>query len=185
MRRVIPLLLVMLTMFTGLTGCAELDSGIIKEFEDNKDGIKSELKELKDGLVEEFNDWVGTVSKYAITKDKDLKGTRKLGSDNYVGSYEAQYTRFNGKEYIFGGTCVERDKGEELKVTYSLNIQSGTAALYWLGSPEEHIISGDKEIHTIAEVTAGDVYEFTMSPGDNFIVVKGSNFTGSLSLKVE
>lgn len=182
MRRLIPLLLVMLTC---LTGCADLGSGIIKELEDNKEGIKSELEELRDGLKDEFDDWAGAVSKYSITKDKDLKGKRKLGSDNYVGSYEAQYTRFNGKEYIFGGTSMERDNGAELKVTYSLIIQSGTAALYWLGSPEEHIISGDKEIHTIAEVTAGDVYEFTMTPGDNFIVMEGSNFTGSLSLKVE
>lgn len=37
----------------------------------------------------------------------------------------------------------------------------------------------------ITEVTADDVYEFTMSPGDNFIVLEGSDFTGSLSLKVE
>ena len=48
-----------------------------------------------------------------------------------------------------------------LKVTYSLNIKSGTAALYWLGSTDEHIILGDKEEHMIAEVTAEDVYEFT------------------------
>lgn len=57
--------------------------------------------------------------------------------------------------------------------------------MYWLGSPESHIISGDKEIHMIIEVTAADVYEFTMPPGDNFIVLEGSDFTGNLSLKVE
>ena len=40
---------------------------------------------------------------------------------------------------------MERENGSTLKVTYSLNIKSGTAALYWLGSTDEHIILGDKE----------------------------------------
>lgn len=69
----------------------------------------------------------------------DLKGQRKTGVDEYVGSYEASYTRFNGKEYIFGGTLLERENGTALKATYSLKIESGTAALYWLSSPESHI----------------------------------------------
>lgn len=80
---------------------------------------------------------------------------------------------------------MERENGSTLKVTYSLNIKSGTAALYWLGSTDEHIILGDKEEHMIAEVTDEDVYEFTFNAGDNFIVLKGDDFTGSLSLKVE
>ena len=37
----------------------------------------------------------------------------------------------------------------------------------------------------IAEVTDEGVYEFTFNAGDNFIVLKGDDFTGSLSLKVE
>ena len=68
---------------------------------------------------------------------------------------------------------MERENGSTLKVTYSLNIKSGTAALYWLGSTDEHIILGDKEEHMIAEVTDEDVYEFTFNAGDNFIVLKG------------
>lgn len=61
----------------------------------------------------------------------------------------------------------------------------GTAALYWLGSTDEHIILGDKEKHMMAEVPAKDDYEFTFNDGDHFIVLKGDDFTGSLSLKVE
>ena len=44
---------------------------------------------------------------------------------------------------------------------------------------------GDKEVHMITKATADDVYEFTMTAGDNFIVLEGNDFTGSLSLKVE
>ena len=34
----------------------------------------------------------------------------------------------------------------------------------------------------ITKATADDVYEFTMTAGDNFIVLEGNDFTGSLSL---
>lgn len=185
LRKLIPALLLILILMTSLTGCMGLGRGIIKEFEDNKDGIMSEVNELKDGIADELNDWLESISKYNITKDKNLKGERKLGVDNYVGSYEAEYIQFNGKEYIFGGTSMERENGNTLKVTYTFGIESGTAKLYWLGSTEDHIISGDKEEHIIVEVAANDVYEFTISAGDNFIVLKGDDFTGSLSLKVE
>ena len=184
-RRFIPALLLVVTLMFCLTGCSDIGRGLLNELEDNKEGIKSELGELKDGLKAEINEWMGFASKYAITKDKDLKGERKLGVDEYAGSYEASYTQFNGKEYIFGGTLLKREFGTALKAAYSLKIQSGTAALYWLGSPDSHIISGDKEVHMITKTTADDVYEFTMTAGDNFIVLEGNDFTGSLSLKVE
>lgn len=186
LRKLISGLLLTAVLMTGLTGCGmDLARGIIREYEDNKDGIKKELHELKDGIKNEFNEWMGAASQYRLTEDKSLKGERESGIDDYVGSYEAEYTRFNGEEYIFGGTSMERENGSTLKVAYSLNIKSGTAALYWLGSTDEHIISGDKEEHMIAEATARDVYEFTFHAGDNFIVLKGDDFTGSLTLKVE
>lgn len=186
LRKWIPVLLLLTVLMTSLSGCGmDLVHGIIKEYEDNKDGIKSELHELKDGIKNEFNDWMCSISQYCLTEDNNLKGEREFGVDDYVGSYEAEYIRFNGEEYIFGGTSMERENGSTLKVTYSLNIKSGTAALYWLGSTDEHIIFGDKDEHIITEVTAEDVYEFTFNVGDNFIVLKGDDFTGSLSLKVE
>lgn len=37
----------------------------------------------------------------------------------------------------------------------------------------------------IAEMTAEGVYEFTFNAGDNFIILKDDDFTGSLLLKVE
>lgn len=179
-------LLLLLILLTSLTGCGmELVHGMIREYEDNKEGIKSELQELKDGFKKEINDWMGSVSRYSLTADENLKGDRKFGTDIYVGTYEAEYSQFNGEEYIFGSTSLGLESGSTLKVIYSLSIQSGTATLYWLESEEEHIISGDKEKHVIAEVTAVDVCEFTVDAGDNFIVLKGNDFTGNLSLEVE
>lgn len=45
-------------LLTGLAGCAtDLGAGIIKELEDNQDGIRQELGELWDGFLEEVNEW--------------------------------------------------------------------------------------------------------------------------------
>lgn len=186
LRKLISALLLLAIMMTCLTGCStNLIHGIIKEYEDNKDGIISEFRELKDGMLNEFNDWMDSITQYKLTEDKKLKGERELGMNDYVGSYEAEYIRFSGEEYIFGGTLPDRKNSNTLKVTYSLNIKSGKAALYWLESVDGHIILGDKEQHMIAEVTAENVYRFTFDAGYNFIVLKGDDFTGSLSLKVE
>ena len=186
LRKLISALLLLVIVMTCLTGCGtDLIRGIIKEYEDNKDGIISEFRELKDGMLNEFNDWIDSITQQTLTEDKKLKGEREPGMDDYVGSYEAEYIRFNGEEYIFGGTLPDRKNGSALKVTYSLNIESGKAALYWLESADGHILIGDKEQHMIAEVTAEDVYKFTFDAGYNFIVLKGHDFTGSLSLVVE
>ena len=109
LRKLISGLLLLAALTTSLTGCGmDLARGIIREYEDNKDGIKSELHELKDGIKNEFNDWMSSISRYSLTRDKSLKGKRELGIDDYVGSYEAEYTRFNGEKYIFGGTSMEQ-----------------------------------------------------------------------------
>lgn len=186
LRKWISVVLLMILPAVCLTGCGvDLVHGIIREYEDNKESIHGELRELIDSAKDEIDEWMGSASSYALTGEKSLKGTRKTGIDEYVGSYEAEYEQFNGEEYLFGGTSMERENGSALKVTYSLHIQSGRAVLYWLGSKEEHIISGEKEKHVIAEGTDEDVYEFTFSAGDNFIVLEGEDFTGELSLEVE
>ena len=68
LRKLISALLLLVIVMTCLTGCGtDLIRGIIKEYEDNKDGIKSELHELKDGIKNEFNDWMGSISRYSLT----------------------------------------------------------------------------------------------------------------------
>lgn len=133
-------------------------------------------KEWKDNIISGFNDWMESFSKHALTKKSDLQGDKTKGVDEYTGSYEAKYERFNGEEFIFGGTCLERNKGSNLKATYTLKITSGKATLYWLEGGEEH---------TIADSDADTTYEFTLSSGDNYIVLEGDDFSGNLNLKVE
>lgn len=186
LRKWMSVLAVLVLQAACLTGCgADLARGLIREYQDNKESIQGEIHELIDSAKDEIGEWIGSASAYSLTGEKSLKGKRKSGIDDYVGSYEAKYEQFNGEEFLFGGTSLERENGNALSVTYSLHIQSGKAVLYWLGSQEEHLIFGEKEKHVIAETTGEDVYEFTISGGDNYIVLEGEGFTGELSLEVE
>lgn len=63
-----------------------------------------------------------------------------------------------------------------MEATYSLTITSGKATLYWLSSGEEHIISGE---------SSDDTYKFTLGSGDNYIVLRGDDFSGNLELTVK
>ena len=115
-------------------------------------------------------------SKYALTDEKDLQGDKSKGEDTYTGSYTADYEDFNDKEYIFGGTALERDKGSELTVTYELTVDSGTARLYWLDKGEEKMI---------ADTSKNGTYSVTLDEGDNYLTLEGNDFCGSLQVVVE
>ena len=43
-----------------------------------------------------------------------------------MGTYEADYESFSGKEILFGGTALERDDGNEIKISCNMDITSGT-----------------------------------------------------------
>lgn len=163
-------------LLVSLGGCeTDLENGLRKEFEDNEEEIRQELGEWWDGFLEEIGDWTAPFAAHSITADQDLIGTRKIGADHYVGTYEASYTQFGGEEYIFGGTSLKCKDGGDLYVTYSLTIQSGEATLYRL--------EGDNKI-VITEASDEGIYEFTMHAGKNFIVLEGEMFTGTLTLNV-
>ena len=131
---------------------------------------------LKDSVINGFNDMLQHFSKYALTDEKDLQGDKTKGEDTYTGSYTADYEDFNDKEYIFGGTTLERDKGSELTVTYELTVDSGTAKLYWLDKGEEKMI---------ADTSKNGTYSVTLDEGDNYLTLEGNDFCGSLQVVVE
>ena len=131
---------------------------------------------LKDSVINGFNDMLQHFSKYALTDEKDLQGDKTKGEDTYTGSYTADYEDFNGEEYIFGGTALERDKGSDLTVTYQLTVDSGTVRFYWRDKEEEKIIADTSDTGT---------YSVTLEEGDNYLTLEGDNFCGSLQTTVE
>lgn len=127
-------------------------------------------------FIQGFMGMLQHFSKYALTDEKDLQGDKTKGEDTYTGSYTADYEDFNDKEYIFGGTALERDKGSELTVTYELTVDSGTAKLYWLDKGEEKMI---------ADTSKNGTYSVTLDEGDNYLTLEGNDFCGSLQVVVE
>lgn len=109
---------------------------------------------LKDNLIDGFNSWMQSFSKHALTKEKDLQGEKEKGDDAYTGTYTATYDEFNGKEFIFGGTALERENGNQLKVTYTLTIEE--AAKYFR--------IGEKKLRQLAEE----------NPNANWLIMNGN-----------
>ena len=156
MKRILTVSLLSLCLIFALTGC----SG------DN----------VKDNVINGFNDMLQHFSKYALTDENDLQGDKTKGDDTYTGSYVADYEDFNGEEYIFGGTALERDKGSDLTVTYQLTVDSGTVRFYWRDKEEEKIIADASDTGT---------YSVTLEEGDNYLTLEGNDFCGSLQVVVE
>lgn len=164
-------------LLTGLAGCAaDLGTGMIKELEDNKEGIRQEFYELWNAFLEESNEWSESFATHSVTGDHDLAGKRETEIDSYVGMYEADYSEFDGTEYIFGGTSLKRQAGRDLCAAYSLTVQSGQARLYRMDGSDEILL---------ADISKEGTYKFTIHAGKNFIVLDGTQFTGSLTLTVE
>lgn len=158
-RKRLLILLLASCLLLSMAGCGNADS-------DN----------LKNNLINGWNEMLQSFSRHALTKETNLKGEKTKGEDAYTGSYTAVYEGFNGEEYLFGGTGLEREAGNELTVTYSLNVTSGTGTLYWLDKGSEH---------RIADTDADGTYTITLSTGDNYLIFKGDQFNGSLSVAVE
>ena len=131
---------------------------------------------LKDKLLDGYNNFLQFSSKHALTKESKLQGKKTKGEDAYVGRYTAEYEDFDGKEYIFGATGLEREAGSNLTAAYTLKVTSGSAAIAWIHSGSEYII-----INSEGE----DTFQITIGSGDNYIVLKGEDFTGSLELEVK
>ena len=156
MKRILTVSLLSLCLILTITGC----SG------DN----------VKDNVINGFNDMLQHFSKYALTDENGLQGDKTKGDDTYTGSYVADYEDFNGEEYIFGGTALERDKGSDLTVTYQLTVDSGTVRFYWRDKEEEKIIADASDTGT---------YSVTLEEGDNYLTLEGDDFCGSLRVTVE
>lgn len=52
-------------------------------------------------------------------------------------------------------------------------------------TPVLFLTANDTEEDIICEESADDTYKFTLSSGDNYIVLRGDNFSGNLELTVE
>ena len=131
----------------------------------------------KDEVIEQYNDALQAVGDNNLTSDRKLQGDREFGVDSYVGTYQAEYDDFTGKEIVFGGTAIERESGNQVNISCDLNIENGTVRLLFQ--------SGDNTPQILCETS--DPYSETieLSPASNYIIVQAEKFIGSIKLTVE
>ena len=130
----------------------------------------------KDLILDGYNNLLHFTSQFALTPKKNLQGEKMEGDDTYTGSYTAKYENFSGTEYLFGGTGLTREKGNELTVTYHLTADSGSVRLYQTRGSDEHLI---------ADTTGSDTYTITLTSQDNYMAIACEDFCGSLELSVK
>lgn len=131
----------------------------------------------KDEVLDRYNNMIQSVGSKALTKDRALKGERSFGTDQYVGTYTAEYKNFSKKEVLFGGTSIERDTGKTAKVTCKLDITEGTAQLFY--------ISGSNEPEILMEASGEYSETIELKDGGSYFGISGEDFTGSVDLTIE
>ena len=152
MRKIIPLFLIICCLIS-MTACS------------------------KDEIVEQYNQALQAVGDNGLTNNNDLQGKRNLGADSYVGTYEADYENFSGEEILFGGTALERDDGNEIKISCNMDKTSGTLKLILQTG------TNDPEVLCDTETSYSETIE--LPSASNYIIVEAENFTGSLDLTIE
>ena len=131
----------------------------------------------KDEIVEQYNEALQAVGDNNLTNNKDLQVTRQLGEDSYVGTYQADYDDFTGKEIVFGGTSLERDAGNEINISCDLQITDGTVKLL--------LQTGDSDPQILSNEDGSYSDTIELPAASNYIVIESENFTGTVNLTIK
>ena len=70
-------------------------------------------------------------------------------------------------EYLFGGTSIKREAGKEISITCNLEVDEGTAKVFWSSGAEEPV--------TLIETTGKYKDTFTLPDGGNYIGIECEN----------
>lgn len=132
---------------------------------------------VKDTLVGAYGSLVDAAGSWALTPDRSLQGERVRGEDDYTGTYEANYEDFSGTELLFGGTTLDREAGNTVELSCSLNIEEGEIAVLLCSGSEDPVIllSESGDYSSTIEVGGGSTY----------IGVWGEGANGSVSIQIE
>lgn len=95
---------------------------------------------VKDAILDAYSSLMDTAGSWALTPDRSLQGERVRGEDDYTGTYAADYEDFSGTELLFGGTTLNREAGNTVELTCSLDIEEGEAAIFLCSGSEEPVL---------------------------------------------
>lgn len=130
----------------------------------------------KDSAMNTYNNFLQDVSSLGITSDNKIQGERIFGIDEYVGTYKASYNNTTKEETIFGGTALNRENGNTIKLKIKVDKQNGDIEIInKLGTENEILISDTGEIEKTIDVKEKSYY----------LIIKTNNFTGNVDIVSE
>ena len=132
---------------------------------------------VKDAILDAYGSLVDAAGALALTPDRSLRGERVRGEDDYTGDYEADYEDFSGTELLFGGTTLDREAGDTVELSCSLNIEEGEIAVFLCSGSEDPVILLSESGDYTSTIEVGD--------GSTYIGVWGEGANGSVSIQIE
>lgn len=128
-------------------------------------------------ILRAFSALVDDAGTVPLTSQNKLQGHREKGIDDYTGSYKATYSDFAGTELLFGGTTLEREAGNTIRINCSLSLESGEAAVFLCSGAEDSVIllSESGEYDDTVEVDGTSTY----------VGVWGDHADGTVSVEIE
>lgn len=129
----------------------------------------------KDGLLDMYNRSLQAGGRNVLTRN--LQGERQEGNDSYTGTYTADLKDATVREYLFGGTSIEREDGYHFTVEADFHPTQGSAALV--------LEEGSEEPQTLFDGTGHFETELDLGPGSAYFVLDAADCTGSVSVSVD
>ena len=167
------------TVLGGLAEGTDRIAGALADMTDAALGAAADATDdsVKDTLVGAYGSLVDAAGSWALTPDRSLQGERVRSEDDYTGTYEANYEDFSGTELLFGGTTLDREAGNTVELSCSLNIEEGEIAVLLCSGSEDPVIllSESGDYSSTIEVGGGSTY----------IGVWGEGANGSVSIQIE
>ena len=167
------------TVLGGLAEGTDRIAGALADMTDAALGAAADATDdsVKDTLVGAYGSLVDAAGSWALTPDRSLQGELVRGEDDYTGTYEANYEDFSGTELLFGGTTLDREAGNTVELSCSLNIEEGEIAVFLCSGSEDPVIllSESGDYSSTIEVGGGSTY----------IGVWGEGANGSVSIQIE
>lgn len=131
----------------------------------------------KDEMIEQYNNILQTIGDISLSKDKELQGNRNFGQDNYVGTYDAEYSHFFWTRNTIWGNCIRKKTSNNLQIKYNSIIKDGSCKLI--------LKTGAAKPKTLFD-SNGSYFEMISLPSaSNYIILEMNNFSGSISLIIK
>lgn len=129
----------------------------------------------KDKAIENYDSIVHFFGENTLTKDKNLKGTRKFGVDKYVGTYNVEYEDFTGEEILFGGTGLSRKNGDHIHIKFDISNSDGKI----------EVVMRYKDTDKVIATEDGDYdWDSYVEGASSYFIIKTDHYSGKLDVEI-